>query len=40
MPLGLAFIADHAGFSYAFTFLGGIMMVCLPFFFRLRLEEE
>ena len=39
MPLGLAFVADHAGFSYAFTVLGGVMVVCLPFFFRLKLED-
>ncbi|MDD2220173.1 MAG: MFS transporter [Desulfoplanes sp.] len=40
MPLLLAFVADHAGFSYAFTILGGVMVICLPFFSRLQLAEE
>ena len=39
LPLCLAFIADHLGFSWAFTLLGGLLLVCLPFFFRLRLEK-
>ncbi len=39
LPLCLAFIADHAGFSFAFTALGGLMLLCLPFFFRLQLEK-
>jgi hypothetical protein len=35
----MAAVADHLGFAYAFTLLGGIMVFFLPFFFRLRVEK-
>ncbi|WP_462325449.1 MFS transporter [Desulfoplanes sp.] len=40
MPLWLAHVADHVGFSYAFTLLGGTMVLCLPFFYRLRIDKK
>jgi fucose permease len=39
IPLCMAAVADHLGFAYAFTLLGGIMVFFLPFFFRLRVEK-
>ncbi len=38
LPLGLTHIADHLGFSWAFTLLGGTMIFCLPLFFRLKAD--
>jgi len=40
MPLFMAGVADHVGFAYAFTFLGGVMVFCLPFFFRLKIGRK
>ncbi|GAU09660.1 MFS transporter [Desulfoplanes formicivorans] len=40
LPLCMAAIADGIGFSYAFSLLGGVMLLCLPFFFRLRVARE
>lgn len=39
IPLCMATVADHLGFAYAFTLLGGIMILFLPFFFRLRVNR-
>lgn len=40
LPLCMAGIADSLGFGYAFSLLGGVMLMCLPFFFRLQIDRK